>query len=99
MARVKSELLRVFCPYFADIFMRRESAEGFETPGEIICSEKIGKVLAQLVMVFIVVALHCCLFERPVHALDLPVGPRVVRFGQPMFDAMTFTGSPERMTA
>jgi hypothetical protein len=54
---------------------------------------------AQLVMVFVVVALHGCFFERPVHSLDLTIGPGMVRFGQPMLDAMPPAGAIERMAA
>lgn len=32
------------------------------------------------------------LFEGPVHAFDLPVGPRVARFGQSMIDVVLGTG-------
>jgi hypothetical protein len=77
--------------------VRREPAEGFQSLSEIVGGEEIGEVLMQLLMVFVMVALHGCLFECSVHSLDLAIGPRVIWFGQPMFDAMTLAGPLERM--
>jgi hypothetical protein len=71
--------------------MRCQAAEGFEPPGEIIGRRKIGEVLAQLLVVFVVVALHSWVLERPDHSLDLPIGPRMAGLGQPKFDAMMLT--------
>lgn len=39
-------------------------------------------------MVFVVEALDGCLLDGAVHPLDLPIGPRVVRLGEPMFDVV-----------
>jgi len=36
----------------------------------------------------VVEALDGRLFDGPVHPLDLPVGPRMVRFGEPVLDAI-----------
>jgi len=79
--------------------VRCQAAEGFEPPGEIIGRQKIREVLTQLLVAFVVVALHSCLLERPVHSLDLPIGPRMVWLGQPMFDAMMLTGPQEGVAA
>jgi hypothetical protein len=43
---------------------------------------------AELVVVVIVIALDGCVLDRPVYAFDMPVGPRMVRFGQPKFNAV-----------
>ena len=45
-------------------------------------------MLAQLVVAFIVVAFDGGLLQRPIHALDLPVRPRMIRLGQAMLDAV-----------
>lgn len=41
---------------------------------------------AELVVAVVVEALDGCLLDRAVHPLDLAVGPRMVRLGQPVFD-------------
>jgi hypothetical protein len=40
-------------------------------------------MLFQVVMGLRVILFHGGLFERPVHAFDLAIGPRMVGFGQP----------------
>jgi len=95
VAWVKPEGVWLFCPDFADIFVRREAAEGFAALGEIVGGEEIGEMLAQLPMAFIVVASHRWPLERPVHSLDLPSGPRMVRLGRPLFGALALASSPE----
>ena len=50
-------------------------------------------------MALIVVALHRCLLERPVHSLDLAIGPGMVRLGQAVLDAAPVAGSIEGMAA
>ena len=39
-------------------------------------------------MVFVVITLNCCLFDRPVHALDLSIGPRMLDLGESVLNAM-----------
>jgi hypothetical protein len=51
---------------------------------KIVCGGEVGEVLAQLLMIFVVVAPHRRLLDRPVHSIDLPIGPQMVRFGQPI---------------
>ena len=50
---------------------------------------------AQLLVVLVVVAFHRRLFDGAVHALDLSIGPRMVRFGQAMFDIVGFANHVE----
>ena len=54
---------------------------------------------AQLVVAFVVVALDGRLFEGAVHSLDLTIGPRMVRFGQAMFDSVSSARAIKRMAA
>ena len=46
---------------------------------------------AQLIVVLIMISPHGCIFDGAVHAFDLPVGPRMVRPSQPMFNAIRLT--------
>src|SRR5215211_1057487 len=48
-------------------------------------------MLTKLLMRVVVVAVDCRLFEGAVHALDLPIGPRMVRLGELMLDTMLGT--------
>lgn len=41
---------------------------------------------AQLLVAVVVIAFHRGILDGAVHALDLTIGPRMVRFGQAMFD-------------
>jgi hypothetical protein len=50
-------------------------------------------------MALIVVALHHCLLERPVHSFDLAIRPGMVRLGQAVLDAVPVAGSIEGMAA
>jgi len=45
-------------------------------------------MLAELIVALVVVAFDGCFFQGPVHALDLPVGPRMIGLGQSMLDAV-----------
>ena len=67
-------------------------------------------MLPELRMVFVIVSLHCCLFDRPVplpgsglranrerDALDLPVGPKMLYFGEPVLNAMFAAGAIKNM--
>ena len=49
----------------------------------------------QLVVAFVVEALDGRLFDGPVHPLDLAVRPRMVRFGEPVLDAIRFADHVE----
>ncbi len=41
---------------------------------------------SQLIVGFVVEPFHRCVLDLPVHSLDLIIGPRVVRLGQPVLD-------------
>ena len=50
---------------------------------------------AELVMAIVVIAFDGSVFNRSVHAFDLPVHPRVVWLGQAMLDAICSTDHVE----
>ncbi len=43
------------------------------------------------------VATHGCFFQGAVHAFNLAVGPRMVRFGEPVFNAVFLAAHIEHM--
>ena len=45
----------------------------------------------ELLAGIVVITFHRCFFQRPVHALDLTIGPGMVDFGQAMLNAMFVT--------
>ncbi len=54
-------------------------------------------MLLELVMAFIMIAFDRCVLDRPVHPLDLPIGPGMVDFGQPVFDFVFIADPVEDM--
>jgi hypothetical protein len=62
MEWIEPELIRVLCPAFANVFVRREPSKCFEALGEVVGSQKSGKVLPKLFVAVIVVAPDGCLF-------------------------------------
>jgi hypothetical protein len=85
------------CPPFAQIFVGREAFERLESSGEVVGSEEVGQVRFELVVGVVEVSLHRSVLDGSVHALDLPVGPGMVGFGQPVFDSMSETEPVEGM--
>jgi len=63
-------------------------SEGLESSGEVVGSEEVGQVRFELVVGFVEVSFYRSVLDGPVHPFDLPIGPGMVRFGQPVFDSM-----------
>ena len=82
-------------PEFAEVFVGRESLEGLESSGEVVGSEEVGQVRFELVMGVVEVLLDGGVFDGSVHAFDLPVGPRVVGLGEPVFDSLKVADAVE----
>ena len=88
LERIKTESLGLFCPELADVFVRREAFEGLQPPAEILCIDEVIEVPLELRVAAVMVALDRGFLDRPVHPLDLSVGPRVIDLGEAMFDAV-----------
>jgi hypothetical protein len=67
---------------------RREAAQGLETAAIVVGVDEVVEVGGQLVVAVVVVAFDGRLLDRPVHPLDLAVGPRVLQLGQAMLDVV-----------
>src|SRR4029077_16291949 len=52
----------------------------------IVSVDEVSEVIFELSVTIVMVASDGRFLDRPVHALDLTVGPRVLDLGQPMFD-------------
>lgn len=70
-----------------------------EALGEVVGQDESVQMGAHLSVVIVVIAFDGGLFDGPVHALDLAVGPRIIGPAQTVFDAMTAAGTRETMTA
>src|ERR1700757_1517850 len=95
MDGIESKSIRFFLPASADEFVGSKAAES----GEVVGSEEVAEVNAQLLMAVVVVALNRGFFDGAVHTLDQAVSPGMVRFGQPVVDAMPKTDPVKRMAA
>ena len=62
--------------------------QGLQASTVIIGADEQLEVLSELVVAVVVVAFDGCVLDRAVHPLDLTIGPRVVRLGEPMVDAV-----------
>jgi len=60
VAWIEPELIRVFCPAFADVFVGCKPSEGFKPLGEVVGRQERGEVLAKLIMAVVVVAADGC---------------------------------------
>ncbi len=88
MVRVEHKLLRLVCPDFADVFVRREAAERLEAAGEVVGGYEVCEVYPQLLVALVVEAFDGGLLDGAVHPLDLTVGPGVVRLGEAVLDVV-----------
>ncbi len=88
MDRIESKSIGLILPTFANELVCSKTAESLESFGEIVGSDEVIEVGAQMLMAVVVVALNSGLFEGAVHALDLTVGPGMVRFGETMIDGV-----------
>ena len=94
---IEGESFRLFCPGFADELVGREAFEGLEPPGEVVGGDEVCEVAAELVVAVVVEALDRRVLDRPVHALDLAVRPRMPGLGQAMVDVVIGAGVFEGM--
>ena len=97
MGWIEGKFVWGFSPEFAEVFIGREPFERLESSGEVVGFEEVSQVRFELVVGVVEVSLHRSVLDGSVHALDLPVGPGMVRLGQSVFDAMSETEPVEGM--
>ena len=56
MGWVESEVIGLFGPGLADLFVRGEAREGLETTGEVVSGDEVDQVGSELVVAVIVIA-------------------------------------------
>src|SRR5690242_3831628 len=94
---IDGEVIWLFFPRLADVFVGGEPLQRFQPSSKIVGRHEVGDVASQLSMIFVMVAFDCCLFEGPVHSLHLAVCPRMIGFGQTMLDAVSLARLIERV--
>ena len=99
MDRVESKSIWFLLPAFADEFEGREATESLEAFGEVVSSDEVAEGGSQLVVAVIVVALNRSLFDGAVHPLHLPISPGMIRFSEPVIDAVQKTDPVKGMAA
>ena len=75
-------------PAFTDVFVRRESLQGLRPPSVVASINEVGKVIFELIVSIVMIALDGRFFDCSVHALDLAIRPWMLDLGQPVFDAI-----------
>src|SRR5208283_5434392 len=88
MERIECESLRLLCPELADELIRREAFERLQPARKIVSGDEVREMRPQLGVRFVEVEFDRRVLDCAVHALDLPVGPRMLRFRQPMVDVV-----------
>ncbi len=76
-----------------------KALEGLQPSAEVVGVDEVAKVAAKLVVRVVVEALDGCLLDRPVHAFDLTVGPRVPRLGEAVINVVLSANVFERVCA
>ena len=94
---VSIESFRLICPAFADELIWGQPFQSFETAGEVVGIDEVGKMLAQFIVVVIVIAMNGRLFDGAVHAFDLAIGPRMPWFGAPVINVVSGTSTLKGM--
>jgi len=87
--RIEDESSGLFCPGITNVLVGRKAFQNLETASEVVGRDKVGQARSKLPVTVVVIAIDRRVLEGAVHALDLAIRPRVVRFGQAMLNAMS----------
>ena len=88
MGWIQVEAVRLICPAFADVFVRREAPKGLQATTVIVGINEVVEVGGQLGMAVVMVAFDSRFLDRSIHPFDLTVGPGMLHLGQPMLDPL-----------
>jgi len=81
------------------VLNRCEAFERLQAFCEVVGGAESLKVFLQLSVGVVIVPLHGSLFQCPVHAFCLSVGPRMVQLGETMLDAVLAADPVENVHA
>ena len=72
------------CPDFANVFVGGQAVESLEAFGAVVGHDEYVQVSVQLQVAVVMIALGGGVHDDSIHALDLPVGSRMMWLGQAM---------------
>ena len=90
MGRVQDEVIQLRCIDFADVFLRRETAEGLETACEIVWCHETCDTHAEKIVIVIRIVFPSCSFDHTLHPIDLSIRPMVTRPGKMLPHSVRF---------
>jgi hypothetical protein len=99
LERIQSESFGFGCPSFADELEGGEAVKGLQSPSVVVGGDEVGEMPNELIVGCVVISLDGRVLDRPIHPLDLSIGPRMIGLGQPMFDPVLTTGAAEGVAA
>jgi len=94
---IDAEELWLLGPDSADVLVGREAAQGLQSLGEVVSRDECREMRPELRVALVVIPFDGRFLEGSVHAFDLTVRPRMIGFGQAMFDAVLLTCHVEHM--
>ncbi|GHE72567.1 hypothetical protein GCM10019059_35220 [Camelimonas fluminis] len=97
MVRIQLKSGRLVLPYFADVFVWSEAAQGLQSPAVIVGVDEVIEVCDQLIVAVVMIALDPRFLDGAVYPLDLSVDPGVFDFGEPVLDPVLTTPHVEHM--
>ena len=80
MGWIEYESFWLFCPHFANVFIRRKATQCFQSPGIVVSIDEVCEMNSELIMIVVVEAFDGGILDRPVHAFYLPIGPGMSDF-------------------
>ena len=99
MIRIQPEPFWFLGPDPANVFVRGQPVQGLQSAGVVVGDHEQVEVVRQLLMAVVVISFDGGVLDGAVHPFDLPVGPGMVRFGQPVLDAVLTAEPVEQMHA
>ena len=99
MTRVDGEDRWIFCPGLANRFEWCFPSQSLQVLGEVVGLHERQHMSFQALDVRVVEHLDRGVFDRAVHPFGLAVGPRMIRLGQLVGDAVLGAGAAEDVAA
>ncbi len=99
MVRIGNQSLWVFRPGLTGHLEGSAPSQRIEVSSEVVDHHECQHVHLQRSGVGIAEGVDRCFLDRPVHALDLAIGPEVVDLGQSMLDAVQVADTIKNVSA
>ena len=90
VGRVQDEVIQLRFIDFADVFLRRETAEGLETACEIVWCHETCDTHAEKIVIVIRIVFPSRYFDHTLHPIDLSIRPMVTRPEQTLPHSVRF---------